>query len=99
LDDCAVLASPAASLVPTALGKVFAVFLTVGLAGDGGELEVPSVGGGFEGVNVEGAREDERVGAAGALSGSRTGKEFLRVGDAVAVAVVPSATSVGPAIQ
>ena len=41
-------------------------------------LEVHSVGGGLEGVNVEGARGVERVGA---------GEEFRGVGDAVAVGV------------
>ena len=50
------------------MGEVFAVFHTVGLAGNGGELEVHSVGGGLEGGNAGLARGVERVGAAGALS-------------------------------
>ena len=54
--------------LPAVLGEVFAVFHPVGLAGDGGELEVHSVGGGLEGGNVGLARGVERVGAAGAPS-------------------------------
>ena len=51
------------------------------------QLEAHSVGGGLEGVNVEGARGVERVGAAGALSVSRRGEDFCGGGDAVAVAL------------
>ena len=72
--------------VPLVLGEVLAVFHPVALAGDGGEprlgetsmaqgrpLEAHSVGGGLEGVHVEGARGVERVGA---------GDEFRGVGEA-----------------
>ena len=77
-------------------GEVVGVFEAIGLAGQCRELHLHPGGGLVELAEAQDAGGIVRVGAAGALSGAGAlsavewvegGEEFLRVGDAVAVAV------------
>ena len=80
---------------PVVCGQAFAAFQPVDPVGDGGKFDAHAVGSGSDGRDFEFAGEFARFSAAGTLSGAGVlsavewvgaGEEFLRVGDAVAVA-------------
>ena len=86
MNGCAGAGNVVANGEPHAALQVGAAFHRVGAAHDAGksqfDIEVAGSGDG----EVQCARSIQRVSAAGALSGVEGGEEFLRVGDAVAVA-------------